>query len=244
MSIRPLNKSLAWTPDGKRLLSAGTNADATIREWDSTSWEQVSGSPWKGHEKQICAITVNSASTLVASASYDNDVRLWRLSDRRTIAIFRHSHWVRCVTFSLDGEYILSGGWDKKISKWAVPEDVLPASKNIAINTTARNACISGDLPIAEELLTQEINSESDPNNYISYADRSFVMARKHNWDHALRDALMSISIQPSFTGYTSKGIALCGKKHFKDAMKAFDLAFMFTNGDSKAIGAGRSNQT
>lgn len=43
-----------------------------------------------------------------------------------------------------------------------------------------------------------------------------------------------SISIQPSFTGYTSKGIALCGKKHFKDAMRAFDLASMFTDRDSK----------
>ncbi|KIK45230.1 hypothetical protein CY34DRAFT_801852 [Suillus luteus UH-Slu-Lm8-n1] len=233
-SIRPFNKSLAWTPDGKRLLSAGTNADATIREWDSTSWEQVGGSPWKGHDKQICAIAVNSAATLVASASYDNDIRLWRLSDKQTIAIFRHSHWMRCVTFSLDGEYILSGGGNKKISEWAVPEDVLPAPKNISINTTARNACLSGDLAIAEELLTQEI--DSDPNNYVSYASRSFVMARKHDWDHALRDALMSISIRRSFTGYTSKGIALCGKKHFKEAMKAFDLAFMFTDGDMKAI--------
>jgi tetratricopeptide (TPR) repeat protein len=133
---------------------------------------------------------------------------------------------MRCVTFSLGGEYILSGGGDKKISEWAVLEDILPTSKNIAIHTTARNACISGDLLLAEELLTQEI--DSDPNNYTSYANRSFVMARKQDWDHALRDALMSISIQPSLTGYTSKGIALCGKKHFKDAMKAFDLAFMF----------------
>ncbi|KAG2149068.1 uncharacterized protein EDB93DRAFT_358436 [Suillus bovinus] len=233
-SIRPFNKSLAWTPDGKRLLSAGTNADATIREWDTTSWEQVQGSPWKGHDKQICAIAVNSAATLVASASYDNDVRLWQLSNGQTIAIFRHSDWMRCVTFSLDGEHILSGGGNKKISEWTVPEDVLPPSKNIAISTTARKACISGDLLLAEELLTQEI--DSDPNNHIPYASRSFVMARKHNWDHALRDALMSIRIQPSLTGYTSKGIALCGKKHFKDAMRAFDLASMFTDGDLKTI--------
>jgi len=81
-SIRSFNKSLAWTPDGKHLLSAGTNADTTIREWDSMSWEQVGGSPWKGHDKQICAIAVNSAATLVASASYDNDICLWWLLDK------------------------------------------------------------------------------------------------------------------------------------------------------------------
>jgi hypothetical protein len=37
-------------------------------------------------------------------------------------------------------------------------------------------------------------------------------------------------------TGYTCKGIALCGKMYFKEAMKAFDLAFMFTEGDSNTI--------
>jgi hypothetical protein len=54
--------------------------------------------------------------------------------------------------------------------------------------TTARDACINGDLSAAEELLTQEI--DVDANNYTSYAHRSFVMARKHNWDHALKDAI------------------------------------------------------
>jgi hypothetical protein len=54
--------------------------------------------------------------------------------------------------------------------------------------TTARDACINGDLSAAEELLTQEI--DADFNNYTSYAHRSFVMARKHNWARALDDAI------------------------------------------------------
>jgi len=55
------------------------------------------------------------------------------------------------------------------------------------MKTTVRNACISGDLPTAEELLTQEIDANGD--NYRSYANRSIVMARKLDWDHALGDA-------------------------------------------------------
>jgi len=55
------------------------------------------------------------------------------------------------------------------------------------MKTAVRNACISGDLPTAEELLTQEIDANGD--NYRSYANRSIVMARKLDWDHALRDA-------------------------------------------------------
>ena len=45
-----------------------------------------------------------------------------------------------------------------------------------------------------------------------------------------------SVSIQSSVTGHISRGIALCGKKQFQDAMQAFDLAFMFANEDSKTI--------
>jgi hypothetical protein len=44
-----------------------------------------------------------------------------------------------------------------------------------------------------------------------------------------------SISIHPSLTGYISKGIALSGKGHVREARAAFDVASMFTNQDSKA---------
>jgi len=46
----------------------------------------------------------------------------------------------------------------------------------------------------------------------------------------------MQLSIQPSLMGYISKGIALCGKKQVRDAKRAFDVAFTFTDGDSKTI--------
>jgi hypothetical protein len=66
----------------------------------------------------------------------------------------------------------------------------------ILVITTAHNARIMGDLPTAEELLTQEIHT--DANNYTSYAHRSFIMARKHAWDHALEDAI-KVSFIDSF---------------------------------------------
>ncbi|KAG2345397.1 hypothetical protein BDR05DRAFT_998531 [Suillus weaverae] len=221
---------LAWMPDGTRLLSGGCRLDPTIREWDIFTGQQV-GDPWKGHKHDINALAVNSDGTLVASASTDHHVRLWQLWDRKTIAIFRHSSLVRCIAFSVDGKHIISGSDDKKISKWTVPEHA--ACDMLTISTRARNACITGDLSKAEELLTREIDAVA--NNYNSYANRSFVMSRKHNWDHALHDASKSVDIQPSFTGYISQGIALCGIKQVRDAIKAFDLASMFTDGDIKA---------
>lgn len=53
---------------------------------------------------------------------------------------------------------------------------------------TAYNACITGDLSTAEQLFTRDVNADSS--NYTSYANRSFIMARRRNWDHALQDAI------------------------------------------------------
>jgi hypothetical protein len=247
------NYSLAWTPNGSRLLSGGNGADPTIREWDTSNWQQV-GDPWKGHFKNIHTISFNSSGTLLASASHDNCVRLWRLSDRQTIAIFKHSGEVNCVTFSADDKHILSGGVDEKISEWPTSEDAtLPKDgpkdglmkeevthqtqacsdfKILAMKSAVRNACIVGDLPAAELVLNIDIDAGT--NVHIAYANRAFIMARKCNWDQALYDAVQSVRIQPSFAGHIAEGIALCGKQQVLAARISFDLASMFTNGDSK----------
>ncbi|KAG1770263.1 WD40-repeat-containing domain protein [Suillus occidentalis] len=248
------NNSLAWMPDGTRLFSAGNDTDPTIREWDTSNWRQV-GDPWRGHFKSIRAICLNSNGTLLASASDDNGVRLWRVSDRRIIVVFKHHSAVQCVSFSADDRRILSGDQDKAIFEWAVPEEeqimhqpalisrhvptfvsytVMQTSLTqvLAINPDVRNACITGNFRTALTVLDKDI--KTDANNHASYANRAFVMARKSDWDHALRDANKSVKIQPSFAGHISKGISLCGKKQVQAARISFDLASLFTNGDLK----------
>lgn len=207
------------------------------------------------------AISLNSNGTLLASASDDSRVRLWRVSDRRTIVVFKHPSEVQCVAFSADDRRVLSGDQDKTILEWPVSEDALPEDppknvpkddsnddpkeqamyqalacsdfKVLLVNSDARNACIAGDLRTAESVLNQEI--DADANNYTPYANRAFVLARKSDWDRALHDAIKSVRIQPSFAGHISKGIALCGKRQVRAARTAFDLASAFTNGDLKA---------
>lgn len=243
------NNTLQWTPDGKRLLSGGSHVDPTIREWDSSTWQQV-GDPWEDYDasgarmSRISDIAINNTGTLVASSSDDSYVRLWVLSERSTVALFKHSDAVFCVTFSADSKHVLSGGVDKKISEWEVPQCYVLEDERVpqqgrdaepsdsAIHVIIRAACLKGDLRAAEALLTREIIA--NPNKYTSYANRSFVMAQKLDWDSALRDAIKSITIQPSLTGFISKGISLCGKKRIREAMTAFDIASTFTNGDSK----------
>jgi WD40 repeat protein len=117
--------SLAWSPDRTRLFSGGDDLDPSIREWDASSWTQV-GLPWKGHTYKVNCITVNSFGTHAVSASSDNSVRVWQLSDKNTVAIFQHTSSVVCAAFSADGTHILSAGYDKKITDWKAPKGILP----------------------------------------------------------------------------------------------------------------------
>ncbi|OJA10294.1 hypothetical protein AZE42_05543, partial [Rhizopogon vesiculosus] len=170
------NSSLAWTPDGTRLFSGGSSSDPTIREWDASTWKQV-GEPWRGHTDNVSAIAVNPTGTLVATASSDNHVRLWRLSGQ-CIAIFMDSRSVSFVTFSADGRQIFSGGVDTRTSEWEVPALMVDAPKEQAsepepstqsrffkklfdvvgtvrppISTSAPVKAKSGKIPLEEALL-------------------------------------------------------------------------------------------
>jgi len=122
LNVNSSNFSLAWTPDGTRLLSVGSIYNSQIREWNTSTWQQV-GYPWNA--RQINALAVNSTGTLLVSASYSNHVHLWQLSDRRTVALFKCQP-THCVTFSMDGKRIFSGGRNNGISDWVVPEDASP----------------------------------------------------------------------------------------------------------------------
>jgi WD40 repeat protein len=76
---------------------------------------------------------------------------------KKTIAIFQHSAPTMCVTFSVDGKHILSGGGDKMISEWVVPED--DNSQILIDDTAACGECIAkGIVPLLEEFTETEIH--------------------------------------------------------------------------------------
>jgi hypothetical protein len=64
---------------------------------------------------------------------------------------------------------------------------IITADELLAITKTIRIASITGDLSSAEKVLTQDIIANAQ--NFASYANRSFLMARKLNWENALQDA-------------------------------------------------------
>ncbi|KAF8836014.1 WD40 repeat-like protein [Paxillus ammoniavirescens] len=111
--------SVIWSLDGSRLFSASN--DATIRCWNSDTGESI-GEPWKGHTDWVLSLSLSPDGTKLASASWDKTVRFWDAQSGDPIGQpLQHGDVVNAVTSSPSGEFVASGGTDKKASIWRVP---------------------------------------------------------------------------------------------------------------------------
>lgn len=64
--------SLAWSPDGMKIASV-SDADDTVRIWDTTSYEQLATIPVNG----VNSLTWSPDGTLIAMARRDGTIRVW-----------------------------------------------------------------------------------------------------------------------------------------------------------------------
>jgi WD40 repeat protein len=108
--------SLAFFPDGQRLLSASW--DGTVRIWkvnDGTKMDELSlGRP-------IRFATLSPDGQLLAISTYDPTIQLWQFSDKTLLrTLRRHKDWVHEVVFSPDGKFLISGSKDGTVKVWQV----------------------------------------------------------------------------------------------------------------------------
>ncbi|KAG1722175.1 quinon protein alcohol dehydrogenase-like superfamily [Suillus paluster] len=128
--------ALAVSRDGQVMASSGSGQ---LMTWDGNTGEPLN--PPTRVESHLQSLDFSPDGTVLAAGCWDDPtirewdsstwkqrVRLWQVADQRTIAIFRHSDEVHCVTFSADDRHIFSGGTDNQISEWPAsePEDALP----------------------------------------------------------------------------------------------------------------------
>jgi WD40 repeat protein len=67
--------SLAWTPDGDRLVFA--TGDGTVRVWDVTRLREVA--ELRGHDQSTWSVTVSPDGTRAVTGSGDTTARIWAL---------------------------------------------------------------------------------------------------------------------------------------------------------------------
>jgi WD40 repeat protein len=109
--------SLAWTKDGKTLVSG--SSDHSIRTWNTTKWEQTA--VLVEHTNLVHAIAISPNDRILASVSADKTARLWDLENGQPIGSpIQHAESVLCVSFSAGGKRLATGCGDKSAYIWDV----------------------------------------------------------------------------------------------------------------------------
>ncbi|KAG2747876.1 hypothetical protein P692DRAFT_20657367, partial [Suillus brevipes Sb2] len=67
-----------------------------IYEFDGSTLETV-GTPFEGHTNLISGLALSFDDALLASASYDNTIKLWAFESRQLLASFHVQHVFRLV---------------------------------------------------------------------------------------------------------------------------------------------------
>ena len=113
--------TLAYTPDGQRLLSG--SRDAHLRAWDAAGgYTLLHDVP--AHLFALNRLALQPGGPLLATASMDKSVKLWQAADLKLLKVLdraRHAGHATSVNtlLWLDG-CLISGGDDRLISVWKI----------------------------------------------------------------------------------------------------------------------------
>ena len=100
-------ESIAFSPDGKRLASAGF--DHSTKLWDATTGKEIQD--LVGHDAEAFAVSFSPDGQTLASGGNDMTIRLWNVADGRMIRTITTDGSVTSLAFSPDGRTIASGGF-------------------------------------------------------------------------------------------------------------------------------------
>jgi len=114
--------SVAFSPDGKRLVSGGGTFNGPVRCQVVTVWDTQTGLEilaLKGHTAYVTSVAYSPDGKRIVSGSSDNTVKVWdAVTGQNTLTLRAHTGGVSSVAISPDGQRLASGGGDKMVKIW------------------------------------------------------------------------------------------------------------------------------
>jgi len=104
-----------FSPDGKMIVTG--SSDKTIKLWNTTEGKLLR--TIKGHRDMVFSVHFNKDGTKLLSSSWDGNAIIWNVKTGEEEKYFKS---VKAYTsnFSKVGNYIVTGGFDKKFSFWEI----------------------------------------------------------------------------------------------------------------------------
>jgi len=108
--------SVAWSKDGKRLVS--TSVDGTVREWDAGSGAQLRCNDMNGVRTDT--LEIDSSGRIFAG---DDDGRIVVIKDGQATFTRAHDAGIKKLVFDEQTHTIITLSYDRKIAIWSVAAD-------------------------------------------------------------------------------------------------------------------------
>jgi hypothetical protein len=100
--------------------------DNSIQRWDLVSTAQQA--PMSGHKSWVADLDFQPGTNLLISAAYEGKLQWWNqpMSTATSVrTVSAHQGQIRCIAFSIDGQYVATGGNDKLVRIWRAADGAL-----------------------------------------------------------------------------------------------------------------------
>ncbi len=235
--------ALAFTPDGKTLLTGSAYSDPVIRVWDALTGNERG--QWRGHTVDVQTLAVSPDGKLAVSGGQDRTLRMWDVATGKQVRRLEEAkEAIWSATFSPDGKTLASGG--KMVRLWQVstsrelrsfaggPIERLAFStdgKTLATASPQYEAVLLWDVATGREL--RQFSGHSSVNPCFAFSPNGRVLATG--------DALGPIHL---WNLATAKEIRTLGGPMKPDPRASYALDVLAFSPDGRSLAAGYSDET